>query len=62
MPILEPVVATLVANITEFSASMEAAKAEMGGLSTDAAVAGEDVGGALSGGVAHGAKDAAAGL
>src|ERR1035437_7746404 len=54
---LEPVVAKLIANTSEFMASMQAAKAEMGTLSSNARVVGQDAGTALSDGLALGSSE-----
>src|ERR1035437_627777 len=54
---LEPVVAKLIANTSEFMASMQAAKAEMGTLSSNAGVVGQDAGTALSDGLALGSSE-----
>ena len=62
MPALEPVVATLVANTEEFTASMEEAKAQMASMADESAVAGDAAGGAFGMGVGGGAKDAEEGL
>ena len=65
MPVLEPVVATLLANTSEFLASLEAAKVAMRDFSAEAAVAGTGVadagaagGAALAGGIGGGATAA----
>jgi len=54
MPVLEPVVATLLANTSEFVASLETAKGEMGAFAVDSATLGEAAGSGLAGGVEKG--------
>lgn len=57
MPVLEPVVAQLIANTEEFKRSMESAKGDMEGLSAEAEMSGKDTGLALSDGASSGIKN-----
>ena len=56
MPVLEPVVATLLANTTQFVASLETAKGEMGTFAVDSAALGDAAGLGLAEGAANGAE------
>jgi TP901 family phage tail tape measure protein len=56
MPVLEPVVATLVANTEVFTAKMVAAKAEMKGFATETALVGDAAGAKLAAGLGAGAS------
>lgn len=56
MPVLEPVIATLLANTSEFTASLSEAKGSMEAFAAESTAAGEVAGAGLGDGLATGAK------